>query len=90
MSARVRINIRVTPNANRDQVVGWVDGNLKIKLQALAQDGKANAALCAFLAKELGCSRRDVVLIHGEKSRLKVVELPAAGGAEWLLRAAEA
>jgi uncharacterized protein (TIGR00251 family) len=70
-----RISVRVIPNAGRDEIVGWHDGVLKIKLQAVPEDGKANKALCALLAKQLGCPKRDVRIVSGEKSRSKVVEI---------------
>jgi uncharacterized protein (TIGR00251 family) len=79
VSSSRRLDVRVVPNASRDEIVGWQDGVLKIKLQAVPEDGKANKALCALLAKELGCHKREVRIISGEKSRTKVVEVPAAG-----------
>jgi uncharacterized protein (TIGR00251 family) len=78
-----RISVRVIPNAGRDEVVGWMDGAvLKVKLQAVPEDGRANRALCALLAARLGCRPREVRIVAGEKSRAKLVELPdgAAGG----------
>ena len=71
-----RINIRVIPNAARDEVVGWQDDILKIKLQAVPEDGKANRALCLLLAKKIGCHKREVRIHSGEKSRNKIVEVP--------------
>jgi uncharacterized protein (TIGR00251 family) len=71
-----RISVRVIPNAARDEVVGWREGVLKIKLQAVPEGGRANRALCAFLAGEIGCRRREVRIVGGEKSRSKVVEVP--------------
>jgi uncharacterized protein (TIGR00251 family) len=70
-----RFNVRVIPNAGRDQIVGWQEDVLKIKLQAVPEDGKANKALCELLAKELGCPKRDVRIVSGEKSRNKLVEI---------------
>jgi uncharacterized protein YggU (UPF0235/DUF167 family) len=52
-------------------------GVLKVKLQAVAEGGRANRALCAFLALKGGCRRREVQLVSGEKSRQKVVAVPA-------------
>ncbi|NDV63322.1 YggU family protein [Puniceicoccales bacterium CK1056] len=71
-----RISVRVIPNAGRDQVVGLHDGVLKIKLQAVPEDGKANKALCELLAKHFGCLKRKVTIVAGEKSRNKVIEVP--------------
>jgi uncharacterized protein (TIGR00251 family) len=48
---------------------------LHIKLAAPAVDGKANAALVAFLARLLGVKKTQVLLATGEKARLKIVEI---------------
>ena len=71
-----RLQVRVIPNAGRDEIVGRIDGILKVKVRAVPEDGRANAALCAILAKEAGCRPRDVRIVSGEKSRTKVVEVP--------------
>jgi len=71
-----RIHVRVIPNAARDEIVGWQDNVLKIKLQAVPEDGKANRALCLLLAKQIGCHKREVKIHSGEKSRKKIVEVP--------------
>jgi uncharacterized protein (TIGR00251 family) len=48
---------------------------IKIKLRAPALEGKANAALRAFLAEELRISERRIVLERGQKSREKVIRI---------------
>ena len=50
-------------------MVGWLGDALKVKVQAPALDGRANAALTDFLADQLGLPRRAVVLVRGDKSR---------------------
>ncbi len=72
----MRVTVRVIPNASRDELAGRTDGVLKIKLQAPAEGGRANRALCELLARACGCRPREVRIVSGEKSRLKVVELP--------------
>lgn len=73
MSATLKV--RVVPNARRDEVVGAYGDALKVKIQAPAMDGKANAALVEFLAGKLGISARQVTLVLGEKSRDKVIAI---------------
>jgi uncharacterized protein YggU (UPF0235/DUF167 family) len=43
-------------------------------------DGKANAALIVLLPKMLGITRRDVLLLRGEASRAKHVEVRGVDG----------
>ncbi|MDR2418633.1 MAG: DUF167 domain-containing protein [Treponema sp.] len=72
----VYLTVKVLPGASRSQILGVKDGRLRVKVAAAPEDGKANAELCAFLAKTLGCPKKDVNLRTGEKSRLKTVSLP--------------
>ena len=71
-----RLNVRAIPNASKDEVIGWSEGILKVKLRAVPEDGKANRALCALLAGYAGCRPRDIRILSGEKSRNKIVEVP--------------
>lgn len=72
---QVRVALRVVPNASRDALAGYSDEVVRIKLRAAARDGKANAALIAFVAGVCGCARRDIRLISGEHCRDKVIGL---------------
>ena len=67
--------VKPVPNAPRSAVVGWLGDALKIKIRAPALDGRANEALCEFLADELGLPRRAVTLARGDKSRQKLVRV---------------
>ena len=69
------LELKTIPNAPRDQLAGWLGYALKVKVRAPALDGRANEALLAFLAAELGLPRRAVTLVRGGKSRHKVVRL---------------
>ena len=48
---------------------------LKVKLKAPPVDGKANAALIAFVARCLGVGRRQVEIVSGQTSRIKTVRV---------------
>lgn len=74
----IRIDIKAVPGSSKNEIAGIRGNRLCIRIAAAPEDGKANACLCEFLAKTLGCSKRDVVIIKGEKSRLKTAEIPAA------------
>ena len=69
------LTIKAIPNAPRSELVGWLDGALKIKVHAPALEGRANDALTEFLAESLGLPKRTVTLMHGDKSRQKVVRI---------------
>lgn len=69
------LELKVIPNAPRDEIAGWLGDALKVKIHAPALEGRANDALLDFLAQQLGAPRRDVSLLRGEKSRRKVVQI---------------
>lgn len=69
------LSIYVQPGAKSTQVSGEHDGALKIRLAAPPVEGKANAALIAFLAKIFSVAKRDVVLNSGELSRHKIIQI---------------
>jgi uncharacterized protein len=70
----IRLTIRVTPNARRNELVALsAPAEIRLKLRAPAREGKANAEMLNFLAELLGCRRSELVLLSGDKSRSKVV-----------------
>ncbi|MDR1106995.1 MAG: DUF167 domain-containing protein [Treponema sp.] len=77
-NGRLDAEIKAAPGAARNAVLGVKNGRLRVRIAAPAEDGKANEELRRFLAKTLGCPRGEVILVRGEKSRLKTVSLPAA------------
>ena len=74
-AATCTLAIKVIPNAPRTEIAGWLGEALKIKVHAPALEGRANEALCEFLAEQLGLPKRAVTLLQGEKSRQKVVRI---------------
>ncbi|MFO6419823.1 DUF167 domain-containing protein [Hylemonella sp. W303a] len=79
------VDLHVMPNASRTQIQGLFDGALKLRLQAPPVDGRANAALQAWLAKTLGIPNSSVTLQHGATSRRKQLRVApqAAANADW-------
>ena len=49
---------------------------LQVRIGAQPRDGEANEELIRFLAEKLGVPRRHVVLVRGERSSTKVVNVP--------------
>jgi uncharacterized protein (TIGR00251 family) len=73
---RLFLDLKVLPGASKNEFAGFREGRLRVKIAAPPEDGKANGELIAFFARALGCAKRDVSLVRGEKSRLKTLELP--------------
>jgi uncharacterized protein len=88
----VRVRIRLTPRASANRLAGLVaeaDGGvaLKVTVTAVAEDGKANAALLDLLAGFWRLPKRNLALIAGATSRRKLVHI--AGDTTSLLRMLE-
>ena len=84
----VVLDLSVVPGAKRTELVGLHDGALRVRLAAPPVDGKANDALLAWLADELGLARRAVTLLRGASARRKQVLVAASLDAvhAWLAR----
>lgn len=82
----VVLTLHIQPGAKKTEIVGLHGEALKIRLAAPPVDGKANAALIAFIAAKVGAGRTAVELLSGENSRAKRVRI--AGMSEAAVRAA--
>jgi len=67
------LKVRVQPRASANQVVGWRNGMLCVRLTAPPVEGEANEACIRFLAEVLGVRRSQVRLVSGHKGREKTV-----------------
>ena len=72
------LTLHIQPGAKKTEVAGEHGDALKIRLAAPPVDGKANAALIAFVADRLGVAKSAVSLKSGQTSRRKVLEVTAA------------
>jgi uncharacterized protein (TIGR00251 family) len=86
----VSISVKAVPRAARDEIVGWLDGALKIRVAAPPQDGRANAALESLLAATLGLRKSAVRVAAGHGSARKRVEIEGIQRAEIDRRLADA
>ncbi len=73
----VQLWLRVQPGSKRSQVLGMYGDRLRVSLAAPPVDGKANAALVAWLAELFDLPRAKLRLVSGEASRDKRVEVAA-------------
>lgn len=69
------LSLQIQPNAKKNEWVGLHGDALKLRLHAPPVDGKANEALCAFLAEIFAVKRQSVVLLSGQTSRYKRVQI---------------
>jgi len=72
------ITVDASPGASRTEVVGtspWRKA-LQIRIAAPAKGGEANAELVRFLSRRLSVPANSIRLIRGEKSSLKIIQVP--------------
>lgn len=78
--------IRVTPNAGRDAIEGVEvrdDGRvvLRLRVSAVPDKGRANAAAVALLANVLGVPKAAIAVTSGHTARLKTLAITGDGPA---------
>ncbi len=71
------LDVRIQPRASRDEIVGTYGDRIKIRITAPPVDGKANAHLIKYLAKQFGVPRARVSLVSGETGRDKRIRIQA-------------
>jgi len=75
------LTLHIQPNARKTEFAGRHGDAIKLRLAAPPVDGKANLALCAFLAQFCGVAKSAVTLVSGESSRAKRVRIQGGGAA---------
>lgn len=67
--------VRVLPRAAQNEIVGELDGALKVKIKSPPIDGAANAELVKTLAKFLNVPKSAVEILKGQTSKNKLVKI---------------
>ena len=70
-----KISLRVYPNASRNEIVGFTDGVLRVRVSAPPSRGKANKELITFLSRLLGVGKGSVNILKGHTTRKKIVAI---------------
>ncbi len=74
--------VRVTPRAANDEIVGWEDGELRVRLRAPPIDGRANDALLRLVASSLSVPPSTIELVSGASGRVKRLRVDGLSEAE--------
>lgn len=72
----IKLPVMLKPQAKSNQVLGIINGRLKIAIAAPPIDGKANSVLIAFMSEMLSVKKRDIVIASGLTNHLKMLHLP--------------
>lgn len=71
------IQIRVTPRANKSEIVGRLDDILLIRVAATPVDGAANKAVIKLISEKLGIPKTSITIESGAHSRVKRLTIEA-------------
>ncbi len=74
------IAVRLTPKARREQLLGFVEGRCRVAVTAPPMEGKANAALLRYLAKQWGVPKSSLSIAAGATARDKLVHVAGDPG----------
>ena len=71
----MRIYVKVTPRAGKNEVLKVSDGEYKVKVTAVPEKGKANESLIELLAYHFAVPKSSVRIIAGRSTRTKIVDI---------------
>ena len=69
------LRLHVTPRGSKNEIIGWREDVLCVKITAPPVEGAANSAIVKFIADALKIRKSQVELVSGEKSREKTVKI---------------
>lgn len=70
------LRVKVIPKSSRTELAAVLpDGTWKVKVAAAPEKGKANQALCEFIAKKLNVSKSRVRIVSGKTSAIKRIRV---------------
>ncbi|RPD46995.1 DUF167 domain-containing protein [Hymenobacter sediminis] len=69
------LHLKAKPNGRRNQLEIAPDGSVTVRLNAPAQDGKANACLLSYLSDVFGVAKSSLTLLSGHTAPFKKVEV---------------
>ena len=71
----VILQVKIIPKSKCNQIVGYENDVLKIRIKAIPEKNKANKELIYFLAKTFSISQSDITILSGANSRLKKIQI---------------
>ncbi len=77
-------NVCVVPRASKSEIVGDLDGALKIRIASPPVDGAANAELIKVLSKKLNVAKNAVEIVGGQTSKQKQIRISGINHADFL------
>jgi uncharacterized protein (TIGR00251 family) len=69
------ITVKVVPGARKNRIVGKYGDAIKVQVSAPPEQGKANEAVVALLAKTLEVKPQQVRIVRGHGQPRKMIEI---------------
>jgi uncharacterized protein (TIGR00251 family) len=70
----VKIQVKVKPNSKTEELVREGDSFI-VKVKEPAREGRANQAVVELLAEHFKVPKSQVTILHGLRSRNKIIEV---------------
>ncbi|MGE5254778.1 MAG: DUF167 domain-containing protein [Planctomycetaceae bacterium] len=77
------LEVWVQPRASRDEIVGYRNQSLRLRVTAPPVGGEANRSVKKLLAKALGVPPSRVEILKGDKGRRKRVRVLGVSLSNW-------
>ena len=74
-------SVRVVPRASKSEIVGELDGALKVRIASPPARRAANIELIKLLSKTFNVSRSDIEIVGGETSKTKQIKIKGSAPA---------
>ena len=83
------IEVKVLPKSGRDEIRGFVNGILKVRVSAPPIEGKANERLIELISRTMEVPRSNISIIKGRTSRIKTISIEgiSQGRFDWFKKA---
>ncbi len=69
------LQIKVTPNAKENQIIGQEEGILRVRIKGVPEKGRVNEELISFLSETFKVPKSQIQILSGHTSRLKRVRI---------------
>ena len=76
------LKIKVVPSSSKNEIQGWYGYQIKLKVQAPPERGKANKSVLKLLSSWLHVKTGDLRIVSGEVNASKVVEIAGMSDGE--------
>lgn len=74
-SGGVVFSVRVVPRASKTEIVGEMEGAVKVRVASPPVDGAANENVTKLFARTLGVARSSVEIVSGHTSKAKQIRI---------------